>query len=85
MQHHDAWIDPATHQVQQTIYMASYNDKPAEADDIFKILANVPPQDVVDAGRAEGLQAGDVRSHALATRRRHWSLSAISSLTSSTG
>jgi branched-chain amino acid transport system substrate-binding protein len=49
MQHHDAWIDPATHQVQQTIYMASYNDKPAEADDIFKILASVPPQDVVDA------------------------------------
>ena len=49
MQHHDAWIDPATHQVQQTIYMASYNDKPAEADDIFKILANVPPQEVVDA------------------------------------
>ena len=30
MQHYDAWIDPATHQVQQTIYMASYNDKPAE-------------------------------------------------------
>ena len=49
MQHHDAWIDPATHQVQQTIYMASYNDKPAEEDDIFKILANVPPQDVDDA------------------------------------
>jgi branched-chain amino acid transport system substrate-binding protein len=48
MQHHDAWIDPATHQVQQTIYMASYNDKPAEPDDIFKILANVPPQDVAD-------------------------------------
>jgi branched-chain amino acid transport system substrate-binding protein len=49
MQHHDAWIDPNTHQVQQTIYMASYNDRPAEKDDIFKILANVPPQDVVDA------------------------------------
>jgi branched-chain amino acid transport system substrate-binding protein len=48
MQHHDAWIDPATHQVQQTIYMASYNDKPTEADDIFKILANVPPQDTAD-------------------------------------
>ena len=48
MQHHDAWIDPNTHQVQQTIYMASYNDKPAEPDDIFKILANVPPQEVVD-------------------------------------
>jgi branched-chain amino acid transport system substrate-binding protein len=48
LQHHDAWIDPNTHQVQQTIYMASYNDKPAETDDIFKILANVPPQEVAD-------------------------------------
>jgi branched-chain amino acid transport system substrate-binding protein len=53
MQHHDAWIDPATHQVQQTIYMASYNDKPAEKDDIFRILANVPPQDVVDQDAAK--------------------------------
>jgi branched-chain amino acid transport system substrate-binding protein len=48
MQHHDAWIDPVTHQVQQTIYMASYNDKPVERDDIFRILANVPPQEVAD-------------------------------------
>jgi len=49
MQHHEAWIDAATHQVQQTIYMASYNDKPAERDDIFRILSQVPPQEVVDA------------------------------------
>ena len=49
MQHYEAWIDPLTHQVQQTIYMASYNDKPAEKDDIFKILSQVPPQDVADA------------------------------------
>jgi len=48
MQHYDAWIDPVTHQVQQTIYMASYNDKPAEKDDIFRILSQVPPQEVVD-------------------------------------
>jgi branched-chain amino acid transport system substrate-binding protein len=48
MQHHDAWIDPVTHQVQQTIYMASYNDKPVERDDIFKILASVAPQEAVD-------------------------------------
>jgi len=48
MQHHDAWIDAATHQCQQTIYMASYNDKPAEADDIFKIMSQVPPQEVAD-------------------------------------
>ncbi|HZN85200.1 MAG TPA: ABC transporter substrate-binding protein [Burkholderiales bacterium] len=50
MQHHDAWIDASTHQVQQTIYMASYNDKPAEKDDIFRIQAQVAPQDVVDQG-----------------------------------
>ncbi len=48
MQAFDAWISPSTHQVQQTIYMASYNDKPAEKDDIFKILAQVPPQEVED-------------------------------------
>ena len=48
LQHHDAWIDANTHQVQQTIYMATYNDAPAEKDDIFKILASVDPKDVVD-------------------------------------
>ena len=48
MQAFDAWISPSTHQIQQTIYMASYNDKPAEKDDIFKILAQVPPQEVED-------------------------------------
>jgi branched-chain amino acid transport system substrate-binding protein len=49
MQHFDAWINPATHQCQQTIYMAGYNDRPAAKDDIFKILAQVPPQEVEDA------------------------------------
>jgi branched-chain amino acid transport system substrate-binding protein len=48
MQHFDAWINPATHQCQQTIYMASYNDKPAEKDDIFHIMSQVPPQEVED-------------------------------------
>ena len=48
MQHFDAYMNPATHQMQQTIYMASYNDQPAEKDDIFRILAQVPPQDVED-------------------------------------
>jgi branched-chain amino acid transport system substrate-binding protein len=48
MQQYDAWINPTTHQVQQTIYMATYNDKPAEKDDIFRILASVPPQEVED-------------------------------------
>jgi branched-chain amino acid transport system substrate-binding protein len=49
MQHFDAWIDPATHQVQQTIYMASYNDAPAEKDDLFRVLAEVAPAEVLDA------------------------------------
>jgi branched-chain amino acid transport system substrate-binding protein len=48
IQHFDAWINPDTHQCQQTIYMATYNDKPAEKDDIFRILAQVAPQDVED-------------------------------------
>ena len=48
LQHHDAWVDPVTHQCQQTIYMASYNDQPSEKDDIFKVLASVDPKEVQD-------------------------------------
>jgi branched-chain amino acid transport system substrate-binding protein len=48
MQHFDAYMNPATHQMQQTIYMASYNDTPAEKDDIFKILSWQAPQEVED-------------------------------------
>jgi branched-chain amino acid transport system substrate-binding protein len=48
MQNFDAWIDPATHQCHQTIYMAAYNDKPAEKDDIFKIVTESDPQSVID-------------------------------------
>jgi branched-chain amino acid transport system substrate-binding protein len=52
LQHHDAWIDPATHQCQQTIYLASYNETPAEKNDIFRVLAQSEPKDVVDGGAA---------------------------------
>jgi len=52
MQTYDAWIDAATHQCQQTIYMASYNDKPAEKDDIFKIITESDPQSVIDTAAA---------------------------------
>jgi branched-chain amino acid transport system substrate-binding protein len=48
LQHYDAWIDPVTHHCQQTIYMAAYNDQPAERDDIFKILTQVDPKEVQD-------------------------------------
>jgi branched-chain amino acid transport system substrate-binding protein len=53
LQHHDAWIDPVTHQCQQTIYMASYNEQPAEKDDIFKILTWADPKDVQDPDAAK--------------------------------
>jgi len=52
MQHHDAYMNPATHQLQQTIYMATYNDAPAEKDDIYKILAQAQPADVEDKDAA---------------------------------
>ncbi|MEO7499586.1 MAG: ABC transporter substrate-binding protein, partial [Casimicrobiaceae bacterium] len=52
MQDFDAYMNPATHQLQQTLYMAAYNDKPAEKDDIFKILAKLPPNEVEDTGAA---------------------------------
>ena len=64
MQAYDAWIDPATHQCQQTIYMATYNDQPKAKDDIFKILTQSEPKDVDGHGRAEELQARDVRGDA---------------------
>jgi branched-chain amino acid transport system substrate-binding protein len=61
LQQHDAWIDPVTHQCQQTIYMASYNDTPTEKDDIFRILASADPKEVqdTDAGGACKLESYD--------------------------
>jgi branched-chain amino acid transport system substrate-binding protein len=50
MQHHDAWIDPETHQVQQTIYLATANAGTEDKDDLFKILTQSPPDAVRDAG-----------------------------------
>ena len=67
MQHFDAYMNPATHQMQQTIYMATYNDAPAEKDDIFKILTQVAAEGGRGQGRAGGLQARDVRGDADAT------------------
>jgi branched-chain amino acid transport system substrate-binding protein len=52
LQDFDAYMNPATHQMQQTIYMASYNDTPAEKDDIFRILAKLPPKEVEDPDAA---------------------------------
>jgi branched-chain amino acid transport system substrate-binding protein len=48
LQHFDAYMNPVTHQIQQTIYMATYNDRPADKDDIFKVLSQVPPSEIQD-------------------------------------
>jgi branched-chain amino acid transport system substrate-binding protein len=48
MQHHDAVMNPATHQLQQTIYLATANLASQHPDELFKILSNTPPSEVVD-------------------------------------
>ena len=56
MQHHDAYIHPDTHQVQQTIYLATANDKAAwekDNDDLFKIVAREPPDAIMDQASVE--------------------------------
>jgi branched-chain amino acid transport system substrate-binding protein len=48
MQHFDAYIDPATHQVQQTIYLARRNAKPRDKTDLFEIISWTNPQTALD-------------------------------------
>jgi branched-chain amino acid transport system substrate-binding protein len=48
MQHHDAWIDPETHHVEQTVYLAARNDKPVDKTDYFKIMSWSEPGKVRD-------------------------------------
>ena len=48
MQHHDAWMNPNTHQLQQTIYLAAYNTQPRSPDDIYRILSQQRPEEVAD-------------------------------------
>jgi branched-chain amino acid transport system substrate-binding protein len=52
MQHHDAWMDPNTHQLQQTLYLATANSKPAEKDDLFEVLTSAEPESVRDTDSA---------------------------------
>ena len=46
MQHHDATIDPNSHQVQQIIYLAQGNPKPRDSSDYFEILSSSDPQSI---------------------------------------
>jgi len=49
MQHHDAWMNPKTHQMQQTVYLATANTGSSDKDDMFAILSNSKPGAVADA------------------------------------
>ena len=48
MQHDDAWIDAVTHQMQQTIYLATANVGTKDTDDLFKIVSHSAPDAVQD-------------------------------------
>ncbi len=52
MQNYDAWIDPDTHQMQQTIYLATANVGTQDPDDMFKILTSSAPKEVEDTDSA---------------------------------
>jgi branched-chain amino acid transport system substrate-binding protein len=56
MQHFDAYVDPNTHQVQQTIYLARRNSKPADVTDHYELISWTKPEDALDdaaAGRCK--------------------------------
>ncbi len=48
MQHFDAYIDPNTHQMQQTIYLARKNPKPTDNTDHFEIISWTEPKAAED-------------------------------------
>ena len=50
MQHHDAHMNPATHQMQQTIYLATANEGTEDADDMFRMLSQSSPEEIRDTG-----------------------------------
>ncbi len=52
MQHHGAYMDPATHQLQQTIYLARRNTKPVDDTDLFEIVSWITPQEAQDPDAA---------------------------------
>jgi branched-chain amino acid transport system substrate-binding protein len=53
LQHHDAWMNSKTHQLQQTIYLAKANLTSTSPDELFEIVSNNAPDEVVDKGAEE--------------------------------
>ena len=52
MQQHGAYMDPATHQLQQTIYLARRNTKPSEPSDHYEIISSTTPAEAADTAAA---------------------------------
>jgi len=50
LQHFDAYINSATHQMQQTVYLATANIGSKDKEDMFKIVSWSSPEDVRDTG-----------------------------------
>ena len=50
MQHHDAYMNPDTHQMQQSVYLATANHGAEDPDDMFKILSQSSPEEIRDGG-----------------------------------
>ncbi len=50
MQHHDAFMNAGTHQMQQTIYLATANAGTKDRDDMFKVLSQSSPAEIRDKG-----------------------------------
>ncbi len=48
MQHDDAYMNAKTHQMQQTVYLATANTGSSDKDDMFKIVAHASPAKVMD-------------------------------------
>jgi branched-chain amino acid transport system substrate-binding protein len=66
MQHFDAYIDAATHQVQQTIYLARRNAKPKDNTDLFELLSWTKPENAIDdaaSGKCKLKADADVPSY----------------------
>lgn len=57
MQTHDAWIDPGTHHVQQTVYLATENDNPLQRYDFYRIVTAVSPENALDRSSTCNLES----------------------------
>jgi branched-chain amino acid transport system substrate-binding protein len=52
MQHFDAYMDPQTHHLQQTIYLARRNPNPSDKTDLYQILSQTEPKNAADDAAA---------------------------------